>query len=347
MRVGIVGTGAIAAKHAEAYRNIGFELVACTNASAQKGAAFAAQFATEFVPTVAALAAHPRVEMIDVCTLPSYRLEAVELAARHKKHVLVEKPMAIDLATAHAMMRCAEQSGVRLGVVSQHRFDDSIQFLRGAIADGRLGKVLEADAYVKWFRSAEYYSRAIKGSWEGEGGGALINQAVHQLDMLLYLLGPVERVAAMWQLGALHDIESDDVLNALLRYASGATGVLQASTAMWPGDAERLEVHGTKGTAVITGDKLSAWNVQEDAGETPALAAQNASGASDPMAISTLPLERLMRNFAEACESGGEMVCSAEDGYRALQLVTAIYAAARNEVSVDVAQVAERTEVFA
>ena len=131
-------------------------------------------------------------------------------------------------------------------MVSQHRFDDASLFLAKAIADGRLGKLLQADCYVKWYRSAEYYSRPIKGSWATEGGGALINQAIHGVDILRWLAGPVKEVFGAWQLGALHKIESEDVINAVLKFASGATGVIQASTAIWPGYTERTEFHGTR-----------------------------------------------------------------------------------------------------
>jgi predicted dehydrogenase len=121
---------------------------------------------------------------------------------------------------------------------------------------------------VKWYRSAEYYSRPVKGSWAGEGGGALINQAIHQVDLLLHLVGPVDEVFGYWQLGALHKIESEDCLCSLLHYSSGATGVIQASTALWPGYPERLEIHGTKGSAIVVGDQLTTWNVQGDYGAT-------------------------------------------------------------------------------
>ena len=169
------------------------------------------------------------------------------------------------------MIEIARQAGIQLGVVSQHRFDDASLFLSKAIAEGRLGRILQADAYVKWYRSPEYYSRPIKGSWAVEGGGALINQAIHQVDLLLWLAGPVRQVFGFWQLGALHKIESEDVISALVRYDSGATGVIQASTAMWPGYTERIEIHGTKGTAVIAGDKLTTWDVEDDSGEAPPL----------------------------------------------------------------------------
>ena len=179
MQVGIIGTGAIASKHAQAYRNIGYNVVACTDRTLERGQQFSATWGADFMATPQELCRHPRVDFVDVCTFPAYRLEAVELSAQSGKHVMVQKPMAVDLETAARMISVARQAGIQLGVVSQHRFDDSTLFLRRAIGQGRLGKILEADAYVKWYRSTEYYSRPIKASWDVEGGGALINQAIH------------------------------------------------------------------------------------------------------------------------------------------------------------------------
>ena len=329
MRVGVIGTGAISQKHALACRNIGFSIVACTNRTEDKGRQFAAAHGAEYVATIEELCQHPMVDYVDLCTFPNLRLPVVELCAKHGKHVLVQKPMATDLATARKMISVAAAAGIQLGVVSQHRCDDSTLFLHRAIQQGRLGRILQGDAYVKWHRSAEYYSRPIKGSWDGEGGGALITQAIHQVDLLLYLVGPVSRVFAEWQLGALHRIESEDVVNALLRYSNGATGVIQASTAFSPGYPERIEIHGTKGSAIVTGDKLTTWDVIDDAGEPAPVASQVASGASDPMAISVAPFERQFLDFAEACQKGRAPLCSGADGYRALELVLSVYESCR------------------
>ncbi|MGP8251348.1 MAG: Gfo/Idh/MocA family protein [Terracidiphilus sp.] len=330
MKVGIVGTGAIAGKHAQAYRNIGYELTACTDRTTEKGRNFAARWGAEFVATPDELARRDDVDYLDVCTFPAYRFEAVELGAKCGKHVLVQKPMAVDLAIATQMIRVARNAGIQLGVVSQHRFDDSIVFLKRAIAAGRLGRLLQADAYVKWYRSAEYYARPVKGSWGGEGGGALITQAIHQVDMLLYLVGAVDEVFAYWQLGALHKIESEDVLCALMRYANGATGTIQAATALWPGYPERIEIHGTRGSAIVTGDRLTTWDVKDDEGEPPPIACDTKSGASDPMAISLTPFERQFIDFGEACKTGRAPNSSGIEGYRALELVTAIYESCRS-----------------
>ncbi len=336
MRIGIIGTGAISRKHALAYKNIGFRITACTNQTEARGRAFAEEVGAKFVPTTEELCRHPDVDIVDLCTLPSYRMEPMELCARYGKHILVQKPMATNLLTARTMIDVARKGGIQLGVVSQHRFDESIQFLKKAIASGRLGRILEADAYVKWHRSDEYYSRPIKGSWEVEGGGALINQGIHQVDMLRYLIGPVSQVFGDWQLGAAHRIESEDVLNAMLRFTGGATGVVQASTAIWPGYPERLEIHGIKGTAVITGDKLTRWDVQDDSGELAPLVTAVASGASDPMAISVAPFERQFLDFANACKTGGTPLTSGEEGYRALELVCAIYDSCRTNLPVNI-----------
>ena len=184
MRVGMIGTGAISHKHALAYKNIGFTLAACTDINETAGRKFAEQYGAEFVPTYEELCRHSGIDYIDVCTFPDFRLQPIEIAAAHGKHIQVQKPMSTNLETARRMIDVCKQAGVVLGVVSQHRFDDSTVFVKEAIAEGRLGKILQADAYVKWWRSEEYYSRPIKGSWAVEGGGALINQAVHKVDVL-------------------------------------------------------------------------------------------------------------------------------------------------------------------
>lgn len=326
MRVGIVGTGAISAKHAQAYKAIGYRVTACTSRTAENGRRFARETGAEFIPAIEELCRRPDVDFVDLCTLPDFRLQAVDLCAENGKPILVEKPMATKCDEARQMIEIASRAGIVLGVVSQHRFDDSTLFLGRAIREGRLGKILEADAYVKWYRSPEYYSRPVKGSWAGEGGGALMNQGIHQVDLLLALAGPVKRVFGCRQLGALHRIESEDVVNAVCEYASGATGVIQAATAFWPGMPERLEIHGTRGTAIVTGDRLTTWDVQDDHGDAPPLMSQVASGASDPMAISTVPFERQFLDFGEAIRSGRKPVVSGEEGYHAVELVTSIYA---------------------
>jgi len=329
MRVGIIGTGAIAQMHARAYRNIGWTVRACTNVTQETGRRFASTHGAEFLERCEDVCRHSEVDFVDVCTFPAFRLEVVEACAAQRKPVQVQKPIAADLATARRMLDTADKAGIVLGVVSQHRFDASSQFLAGALRAGRLGKLLQCDAYVKWWRSDEYYARPVKGTWHTEGGGALITQAIHQIDLLRWFGGPVCEVSGMWQLGAAHAIESEDVVSAVMRYASGATGVIQAATAFRPGYPERIELHGTKGSAIVTGDTLTAWDVEDDTGVAPPLARRVASGAADPMAISVEAFERQFLDFGEAITTGRPPLVSGEEGYRALELVDAIYRSCR------------------
>jgi UDP-N-acetyl-2-amino-2-deoxyglucuronate dehydrogenase len=330
LNVGIIGTGAIANLHARVYRQIGFNLRVCTDAHEPAGQQFAGKHGVEFLPTAEAVCAHPEVDFVDVCTFPDYRLQVVEMCATHKKAVQVQKPIATSPEVARRMIDVARSAGITLGVVSQHRFDESSTFLFGALRTGRLGRLLQCDAYVKWHRTAQYYSRPIKGSWTTEGGGALMNQAIHQVDLLRWLVGPVAEVFGMWQIGGLHEIESEDVLSAVLTYENGATGVIQAATALWPGYSERIELHGTKGSAIITGDRLTSWDVQGDSGDRPPLSTQVASGASDPMAISLEPFERQFRDFGEAVVHKRRPLIAGEDGLEAIEIVDAIYRSCRS-----------------
>ena len=329
LRIGIIGTGAIAGMHARAYKNIGYTVRACTNVTKDKGRKFAAEHGAEFVDTYEDICRHPDVDVVDVCTFPSFRLDVVRACAANRKPVQVQKPISTTLETAREMLDLARDAGIVLGVVSQHRFDRASLFLSSAIRAGRLGKLLQCDAYVKWWRSNEYYARPVKGSWTTEGGGALINQAIHQVDLLLWFAGPVRELFGMWQLGAAHKIESEDIVNAVMHYENEATGVIQAATALWPGYSERIEVHGTKGSAIITGDQLTTWDVKDDAGESPPLSTGVASGSSDPMAISVESFERQFLDFGEAIKTRRKPLVSGEEGYEALALVDAIYRSCR------------------
>jgi UDP-N-acetyl-2-amino-2-deoxyglucuronate dehydrogenase len=336
LRAGIIGTGAIAHKHAQACLNIGVELVACCNRDAGKGRAFAAQYGAEFFSNFEEVCNHPKVDYVDVCTYPEFRMPAVEACARAHKHVHVQKPMATSLSDAARMIEIADRHGVLLGVASQQRFGDGALFLKNAMKEGRLGKIIQADAYVKWYRSPEYYGRPGKGSWGLEGGGALINQGIHQVDLLRWLAGEFLQLFGCWQLGAVHAIESEDVINGVIRYASGATGVIQASTAIWPGFVERLEFHGTNGSAVLTGDQVSTWSVRKDWGEAPMLQSASGSGAADPMAISLKPFERQTLNFVQAIEAGKRPLVDGAEGYKTLRAVLAFYESCRTGRAVEV-----------
>ena len=330
MKVGLIGTGAISHKHGDSYRELGYELVACANRSEAKGRDFAEKYGAEFHPDWRDLVARDDIGYVDVCTFPDSHLEIVEECAAKGKSVLLQKPMDLTLDNCRRMIELAKAADIRLGVVSQHRFDDATIFLKKAIDEGRLGRLLQADGYVKWHRPQPYYDRPGKGTWGVEGGGALINQGIHTVDVLMYLAGRVSEISAQWQLAAAHKMEAEDIVNALVAYDNGATGVIQASTAFWPGFTERIEVHGTKGSAIITGDRLTTWAVDGDSGEGVPLEEVSAdSGAADPMAIPIENLKRGFADFAKAVETGADPLITGEEGYYALAIVLGVYEAAR------------------
>ena len=216
MNIGLIGTGAISHKHGDAYNELGYKIVACSNRGAEKGQAFAEKYGAEFLADWKDVVARDDVDYVDVCTFPDSHLEIVQECAARGKAVLLQKPMDLTLENCREMIRLAKESGVRLGVVSQHRFDDATIFLKKALDQGRLGKLLQADGYVKWHRPQSYYDRPGKGTWEVEGGGALINQGIHTVDVLMYLAGRVSEVTAQWQLASTHEMEAEDVVNALV-----------------------------------------------------------------------------------------------------------------------------------
>lgn len=330
MKVGLVGTGAIAHKHGDSYKETGYDLVAVSNRTEKKGREFARKYGAEFIADYRDLCRRRDIDFVDVCAFPDSRLEITREAVKAGKHVLVQKPIALTLEAAQEMVNLTKSGGLCLGVMSQHRFDDATIFLHKAIQSGRLGRILQADSYVKWHRPQSYYDRPGKGTWEVEGGGALINQAIHGLDLLLYFAGPVNEVFAHWQLAAAHKMESEDVINVVLRYESGATGMIQASTAFRPGYPERIEIHGNKGSATITGDRLTAWDVEGDPGQDAPLARTALdSGASDPMAISLEPIKRQFLDFGGAIQNRGKPLVAGEEGYLALQVVLGAYESAR------------------
>ena len=258
--------------------------------------------APTFVETYEEVCRHPDVDFVDVCTFPDFRLQPLEICAAHGKHIQVQKPMSISLDTARRMIETARAAGIQLGVVSQHRFDVASDFMLEAL-EGRAARQTPPGGRV---REVVPLGRVLLTAGEGEladRGGRRAHQPGDSPGRHPALAGRAgaRRCSPSGISAPLHKIESEDMVTAVLRYGNGAAGVIQASTAFWPGYPERIEFHGTKGTAVITGDKLTAWDVRDDdEGDRPPLAENLSSGASDPMAISVDTFERQFLDFGEA-----------------------------------------------
>lgn len=258
IRYGIVGCGAIFPVHAEALAQIeSARLTAAYDVVRERTCDGADRFGCHPASSLAELFDH--CDAVIVCTPSGYHAQVGIQAAEAGKHVITEKPIDTTLQKAQALVDSAKRAGVKLATISQHRFAVPIQRTREAAQNGELGNLLAGDATIKWYRTQAYYD---SGDWRGtkelDGGGCLINQGIHMVDMIQWIMGGVKSVHGQVRTVA-HDVEVEDVAQALVEYRNGATGIIYGSTSFFPGMAERLEVHGKHGTVVLEGDRVKLW----------------------------------------------------------------------------------------
>ena len=246
-------------------------------------------------------------------------------AIKAGRHTLVDKPMAVNLKQANAMIEAAQRKDVKLGIILQSRFDPVFRKVRAAAEEGKFGRLILGGAIVKWYRTQDYYEKSSwRGCWATEGGGALINQAIHTIDLLLWIMGPPETLWAQTDTFS-HKIEVEDLAAAAIRFKNGALGVVQASTAIYPGLPTRLEIHGTKGTAIVEGETLKRWSVL---GEEEELAQEQKAGLkswSRPELAPATNHASVIRDFAQAILDDREPYIDGREGRRSLELVRGIY----------------------
>lgn len=335
--VAIVGCGVVAPFHARAIAELpNARLVAVCDVDVSRAHRLGSDFGVPAFGELDQVLRLPEVALVSICLPSGMHADAGIRAARLGKHVLVEKPIDVNLEAADRLISAVRESGVVGAVVSQHRFDPGVRRLRAALEAGRLGRPLLGDAVVKWYRTQGYYDSA---GWRGtptlDGGGALINQAIHYLDLLLWMMGPVERVFARTATAA-HDIEVEDIALAVLRFRSGALGAVQASTAVYPGLPERLEITGSRGTVVVEAGQVSTWELQDEGtdaeapGGPPTATGETADAAADPAAISHQAHRMQIADLLQAIDSGRRPLVSLEDGRRTLETVLAAYRSARS-----------------
>ena len=256
-------------------------------------------------------------------------------AIKAGKHTLVDKPMAINLKEADEMINEAKKRNVKLGVNLQSRFDPTFRKVKEAVEEGRFGRLILGDAYVKWFRTQEYYDNSPwRGRWATEGGGALINQAVHTIDLLLWIMGPPKYLWAQIDTVA-HKIEVEDLAVAAIRFENGALGVIEGSTATYPGLPTQLEIHGTKGTAIIEGEVLKRWSVVGEKEIIVEKAKEGLQSWARPELVPATNHASLIRDFAEAILNDREPFVNGVEGRRSLEIIMAIYKSGRSRSVVD------------
>jgi len=334
IRIGLIGSGNISATHARAIAGLAdSHLVAVYGRTLGRAQAIAAASGARAFDSLDRFFDTP-LDMVAIGTPSGLHGEHGAAAAGRRLHVLVEKPMEITAARADALTDAARRAGVTLGVVFQDRMKPDIRALKARLDAGELGSLRVVRGDVPWWRPPEYYGDSTwRGTWALDGGGALMNQGIHTVDLLLWLCGPVTRVYGRTTT-ACHDIEVEDTAVALLEFASGALGTLTATTCAYPGRPRRIEIVGSKGTAVLEGDGLDGQGGR--VGHVGQVG-QDARQAS-PVVSDVSAHQAVFEDFIRACATGTPPNCGGDDGRRSVQLIEAIYQSSRLARPVDVIQ---------
>lgn len=334
--VGVVGLGMAAKPHALALKDLTkrVQVIGGYSPSAARRAQFNDTYGLPVVDSLEALLGDARVQVMIILTPPRTHADLALRAARAGKHVLLEKPMDVTYAEAKALADGVAAAGRKLGIVFQFRFRPGSLMLRDLMSQGALGDLLNVSASVRWWRSAQYYAEPGRGMLARDGGGVLITQAIHTLDLMLSLAGPVRRVAALCRTSPLRSMDTEDLACATLDFANGATGIVDATTAAYPGYPERIEMAGTRGSAVLEAEKLTVR--MHDRPPVIVDGSLDGGGGADPMAFSHEPHRKLIEDFLSAVESGGEPAVSARSALPVHALIDSMLASSRARAWVDV-----------
>jgi predicted dehydrogenase len=331
LNVGIVGCGTISPVHAEALqKGSNVELVSVFSRHPENADRLASGFGVKDYSDWDAFLADPDIQAVSICTPSGTHLDYGIAAADAGKHVIVEKPVEVTLERAYQLIDRCQQNGVHLAVIYQSRFVKGIQKLKARLDAGDLGDIFMADAYIKWFRDQEYYdSGEWRGSFALDGGGVLINQAIHTIDLLQWFMGKVDTVFGQIGTFTHSGIEGEDNAVAALRFENGAVGVIEGSTSVQPAQSRRIEIHGQKGTMVLDGEVIrysgGDFGDGADAGKE-----DQKSGADSPLAgFSIEPHMRQFEAIAGAVQVGEQPPVTGYDSLQSLGIVMAIYESAR------------------
>lgn len=333
---GIIGCGMIANFHAHAIGDVrGAKLVACFDTFPAAADRLAASTGCRAYHRLDEMLADPRVDVVTIGTPSGAHLEPAVAAARAGKHVIVEKPLEITLRRCDQIIDACQRAAVKLATIFPSRFHDSSRELKRAVDAGRFGKLTLGDAYVKWFRPQSYYdSGAWRGTWELDGGGALMNQAIHSVDLLTWFMGPVVEIRAQTATLAHERIAVEDTAVATLRFASGALGIVEASTAAYPGYLKRIELHGSEGSAMMEEEDIVKWDFAKKDRRDAAIQRQMQSrkstggGAADPAAIGHHGHALEFRDVVEAIQKDRAAAIDGREGRRSVEIILGIYRSA-------------------
>jgi predicted dehydrogenase len=336
IHIGIIGGGGISETHARAARETeGVEIAAIFGPNREKVGRLSSLYGGTAYHDFQAFLKHKPLDMVVIGSPSGMHAEQGIAAARWGLHVLVEKPIDITTARADLLICECERARVKLGVCFQDRFAPDICRLKQLIDGGRMGQPILVSGHVKWYRPAEYYSSSRwRGTLDMDGGGALINQGVHTVDLLLWLMGNVRRVYAETAM-AFHSIEVEDTVVATFKFANDAVGTLEVATSVYPGYQRRVELTGSEGTLILEQDRIISADLRTALNEPLLQADENKNAsASSPVVSDVSGHKRILADFLRAIETDTEPRCNGHEGRRSVELVEAIYKSARTGVPV-------------
>lgn len=331
---GIIGSGLIADFHAKAIQSLGnAKLVGICGRSIEKAKKLTDKYNCEPYDDYKKMVSNPDIDIIAIATPSGFHTEPAVEAAKYGKHVICEKPLDISLERIDRMVEAHEQVGTRLGGIFNFRYHDSVKVLKEAIEKGRFGKITYAAVHVPWWRNESYFQNSWHGTLEMDGGGALMNQSIHMIDMLQYLMGPVKSLQA-YTSTLVHDVEAEDTAAAVLQFANQALGVIYGTTASWPGQFRRFEITGSKGTVIQVENSFTVWQFADEAEEDKEILRkygqiEGGGGVSDPAAIQFEPHARNFAAFIDAIENNRPFEIDGYEARKSVELVLAIYKAAK------------------
>ena len=329
----IIGCGVISPTHALCLHELTeARLVAVCDSVEDKALKLAETYPAEVYTDYKAVLERPDIDLVCVCTPSGLHAEVGIAAALAGKHVIVEKPIDIGLESAQALVAACKKAGVKLSCILQHRFDPAVIDLKAALKEGLLGELHFGGAHTQWYRAAEYYAQD---AWRNVfGGGSLINQSVHYIDLLQYVMGPVAEVHAYAGNRSHPASGVDDIAAAVVKFRSGAMGVIESMTCAWPGFATRLEVFGEDGGVVLENDRVKEWKLRSGSQPSGSFQGGAVIAGSSSVDIWHQAHKRQIQDVLEAVRDNRDPLVSGEDGLAALEIILAMYQSAHTRAPV-------------
>jgi len=333
---GIIGAGLIADFHAKAINNLeNARLTGICGTNSGKVKTLSERYGCRAFSDVEEMLRSGEIDIVTIATPSGAHLEPAIQAARFGKHVICEKPLEISLERIDKMIMAHARSGTRLGGIFNYRFNDTLKHLKKAIDDGRFGKITYASVHVPWWRNETYYTNSWHGTTELDGGGALMNQSIHMIDLLQFLMGPVYSLQS-YIATLSHQIEAEDTGVAILQFKNNALGTIYGSTASFPGQFRRLEITGTKGTVIQVENSFTVWQFTDQTDYDSQIINRysqivGGGGVADPAAIPFEPHARNISAFIRSIETGEHFEVGGPEARKAVEIVLAIYSSAREK----------------